>query len=85
MKPRRTIESNCVYSLEGGTEDNDLWAEQATDQYGNLVVCSVWVPTEAERRMIAEGHNIELRIFGGQPPVAMVVTDVPLGRPAVAE
>lgn len=77
MIPRRTHHSNAVYELEGGNEDNSLWVYQSP--VGNWV-SSVWEPTTAERRAIAEGQNIELTVYGGQPPVSMGVTNVPLGK-----
>jgi hypothetical protein len=76
MRGRRTHTSNKVYSLPGGTEDNNLWVRQ-TEQY----IASVWEPTPAERKLLAEGHNIELKVYGqGLPPMSMTVTDVPLGK-----
>lgn len=78
MKPRRTHLSNSVFALAGGTEDNDLWTQvDAAAQ----TVSSVWVPTDEERRAIAAGQNIELTIYGGQPPVSMRIVDTPLGKP----
>lgn len=78
MNPRRTHESNCVYELAGGTEDNSLWVR--VDQ-NEGTVSSVWELNEEERLAIAEGaFNIQLTIYGGQPPVAMKITNVPLGK-----
>lgn len=82
MKPRRTIHSDMVLSLPGGTEDNDLWAQR--DQYvdGSPLIRSCWVPTDDERRAIAAGANIELIVWGiRHPPVAMDVVDHPLRGP----
>lgn len=80
MRPRRTHESTNVFRLTGGNEDNDLWVTRTTDG-GEPVLISVWEPTEAERLRIAAGENIELTTWGqGTPPIAMAVTDVPLGR-----
>lgn len=81
MKPRRTHDSTGVYRLEGGTEDNDLWVSAATDDDGTHVIFSVWEPTDEERERIAAGWSIELAVWGGQPPVSLAVTDVPLGKP----
>jgi hypothetical protein len=82
MKPRRTPSSNRVYSLAGGNEDNDLWVCETFDseQPEATVVCSVWELTPNERERIAAGENIELAVWGGQPPVALQVTAEPLGR-----
>lgn len=39
---------------------------------GTPIIVSCWIPTPAEREMIAEGHPIYLTILGtGQPPVAL--------------
>lgn len=87
MKARRTIFSNAVYRLLGGTEDNDLWVrrtEHAID--GAPVIESVWEPTDEERAAIADGSNLYLLVWGdGHPPVAIGVTDVPLGKAPAEE
>jgi hypothetical protein len=80
MKPRRTHFTNKVFRLSGGTEDNDLWAYIQRDDQGTPIVCSVWVPTEEERERIANGENIRLCVWGGQPPVVLDLTDEPLGK-----
>ncbi len=76
MKPRRTHKSNQVYVLAGGNEDNDLWVEIDGD-----TVSSVWELSAEERKAIADGQNVELKVWGGQPPVAMRVVNTPLGKP----
>lgn len=81
MRPRRTHESNMVFRLPGGTEDNDLFARADTDDGGHPVLCSVWEPTPEERAAIAAGHNVQLIVWGdATPPVALATTDVPLGK-----
>lgn len=48
-------------------------------QAGRAVLASVWVPTDDERKAIANGSNIELVVWGsGHPPVGMGVTEVEL-------
>lgn len=80
MRPRRTPTSNKVFRLPGGTEDNDLWVHAHHDD-GNVVIDSVWEPTEEEREQIAEGANIELRVWTAiTPPVSLAITNEPLGR-----
>lgn len=80
MKPSRTHNSNVVFRLPGGNENNDLWGERQTHDLGDAIR-SVWVPTPEERERIANGENIALTIWGYiQPPVAISVTDEPLGR-----
>lgn len=81
MKPRRTVESNQVFRLPGGTEDNDLRVRLTVDEDENPVICSVWELTPEERQEIAAGANVELVVWGdGTPPVAMHTTSVPLGK-----
>jgi hypothetical protein len=64
MKPIRTPESNTVYVLPGGTEDNDLHAEQLPEG----IVKSVWTATEEERALIAGGARLVLLIWGALGP-----------------
>lgn len=82
MRARRTILSNSIFRLVGGTEDNDLWTRKFTHDDGSPLIGSTWVPTDEEREAIAAGHNIELIVWGeGVPPLAMRLDDTPLGRP----
>lgn len=87
MKPRRTHASNCVFYLDGGTEDNDLWIERtfSSEDPDVPVFASVWELTDAERAEVAAGANIELCVFGIHPPVALQTTTVALGKPPSAE
>jgi hypothetical protein len=85
MRPRRTHESNQVFRLVGGTEDNDLWVTRTVTEDGAPVICSTWEPTDDERAAIADGANVELIVWGdGTPPVAMSTTTVALGKPTDA-
>jgi hypothetical protein len=82
VKPRRTVYSNQVFRLPGGTEDNDLWVQLDHHVDGSPLIRSTWVPTDEEREAIARGSNIELTVWGsGHPPVAMGVVSYPLGAP----
>ena len=85
MKPRRTVRSNHVLRLPGGTEDNDLWCEVIQMSTGPIV-SSTWELTDEDRQAIAAGANVELLVWGGaHPPVAIRTTDVTLGAaPKVA-
>jgi hypothetical protein len=84
MKARRTHFTTKVYHLPGGTEDNDLWTYEVPDTTGHTVIASVWEPTPEERRRIVEGENIRLLIWGTRiPPVALDLTDEPLGKAPV--
>jgi hypothetical protein len=84
VKPRRTHESNKVYRLDGENEDHDLWVCETFDSEHpeRIVVVSVWEPTDDERAAIAAGANVELVVWGGQPPVAVQTTGVKLGKPS---
>jgi hypothetical protein len=85
VKPRRTYDSNFVFRLLGGTEDNDLWVERRNSSQGPMI-SSVWEPTKEERQAIAHGANLELFVWGdGHPPVAIGTTHVPLGKPPGTE
>lgn len=82
MKPRRTHNSNFVFRLADGNEDNDLWVERTTDEEGFLCIRSVWEPTPSERKHILDGGNIELVIWGdAHPPTMIRVNNEPLGKP----
>lgn len=80
LRPKRTHHSNKVWRLEGGNEDNDLWAFHDRAEDGTLLVRSTWVPTDEQRARIAAGENIELIVWGPQPPVAMMLDATPLGK-----
>jgi hypothetical protein len=81
MRPRRTHLTNRVLGMPGGTEDSDLWVYDVEDVDGGSAICSVWEPTAAERVLIASGQNIRLCLWGPlHPPVALDVTDEPLGK-----
>lgn len=84
MKPRRTHTSNQVYiyELAGGTEDNSLWVHADSAQG---TVSSVWELTDEERAAIADGFNVQLTVWGGQPPVAMWLVNTPLSKPPEQE
>lgn len=82
LKPRRTHRSTKVWRLPGGTEDNDLWVEERVAEGDVPVQASTFVPTEKQRSRIAAGENIEVLIWGsGQPPIAVVLSDIPIGKP----
>ena len=87
MRPRRFHGANKVFRLGGGNEDNDLWVEvhKVEDEVLGTrdAVASVWEPTDEERAAIADGANIQLTVIGGQPPVMLDATTVPLGKPIV--
>jgi hypothetical protein len=81
VKPGRTVLSDRVFRLPGGTEDNDLWVTTYGPDMGGPALGSVWVPTDEERKEIADGANVELITHGeGTPPVSMRVDTTPLGK-----
>jgi hypothetical protein len=74
MKPIQTARTTYRFVLPGGTSANDLWVERCVDHANDsTVLASVWKPTPEERQQIADGANIELLVWGGQPPVAMKI------------
>lgn len=86
MKPRRTEFSTRVLGLQGGTEDNDLWITDTETESGYPVIYSVWEPTEAERKAIADGENIRVVVFATNTyPLNVDLTDEALGKPKDAE
>lgn len=74
MRPRKTPDSNTVYTLPGGNEDNDLWSEKGqNEETGEQYVVSEWDFTPAEREAIAVGGRVQLVIHSGVvPPVSMI-------------
>lgn len=86
MRPRRTVVSNKVFRLAGGTEDNDLWTHVYTAEDGGPAIGSTWQLTDEERAAIADGANVELLVFGTEhPPVTMRLSDYQLGKPPPEE
>jgi hypothetical protein len=76
VRARRTERTNKVFTLPGGTEDNDLWVEEVHDEAGRSIQRSVWALTDDEREAIMQGANINLYVWGsGHPPVMMSLTD----------
>jgi hypothetical protein len=70
MRPRKTPDSNFVYSLPGGNEDNDLHCYRVRPG----LVLSEWELTDEEREAIAAGARIELGIYNEPiPPVHLHV------------
>lgn len=81
MKPAHTEHTNRTYKLRGGTDENDLPTYQHFTQSGHLITSSVWVPTDAQRKAIADGENIRLNIFGNRiAPCAIDTTDEQITR-----
>lgn len=84
LNPRRFHSANQVWGLEGGNEDNNLWAfnHEVNDTVlgATAAVTSVFVPTDHQRAEIARGANIALTVLGRQPPVMVRLTDEPIGK-----
>ena len=73
MKPKRTPNSNVCLQLEGGNEDNYLWAEKR-DWDGWPCFVSDWELTDEDREKVANGAKIELWVIGTQhPPVSLQI------------
>lgn len=78
-----TENTNITY--KGGGPVGDLPCERAVVNIGTeeepqaaRVIFSVWEPTEEERRLIAQGHNVRLGILTEPiPPVMLDVVDEP--------
>lgn len=76
MRPRRTVDTDVVFQLPGGNEDNDLWVKRGSTADGHAWLESYWELTDQERELIATGSAIVLRTFGaGSPPLALYVGD----------
>ena len=79
MIAKATENSNHVFKAPDGAKDiHDLPCQLLKDETGQLeIVRSVWIISENERQMIANGANIELDVYwiGAFPPVAVNVTD----------
>lgn len=76
MKPIRTADTNTVFKLQGGTEENDLPLSRIRHEDNTVTLCSTWELTEEERAAIAGGANIELYVWGERhPPVSLAVSD----------
>lgn len=70
MRPVRTPETNLVYSLPGGNEDNDLFCHRVEEG----LVYSDWQLESNERVLIAAGARIRLTIETEPiPPVQLGV------------
>lgn len=84
LRPRRFHSANKVFSLPGGTEDNDLWVRlhKIDDEIIGecLAMTSVFEITDEDRALIAGGANVALTLLGTQPPVMVRLTDESLGR-----
>lgn len=74
MKPIRTVDTNSVFKLRGGTEENDLPLSRIHHEDGSITNCSTWELTDEERQAIAAGANIDLFVWGfNHPPVSLAV------------
>ena len=87
MRPIRTPDTDLVFKLRGGTEENDLPAErvETPEGPGAAAVVTVWDLDSEERAAVAAGAMIRLTIFDGLiPPVALGVEDRPASASAKA-
>lgn len=63
----------------------DLPAAVGTDTAGRRVMISRWRPDELERKLIAEGGDIYLWIYGGMHPPVSVSAEAPVVAKAQIE
>ena len=78
MRAVKTKNSNHNFGPpHGRADDVDNLPCEITERDGDQVVRSVWVPSDEERKAIAEGMNIELDVWwiGAFAPVSINVTD----------
>lgn len=74
MKPVTTPETNALYHLVGGTEENDLPVEKGNGPDEGPYTISEWVLTPPEREAIACGGRIQLMMrTHAVPPTAILV------------
>ena len=68
MTPTSFDGFNAIYKPHEGGPQRDLPAMRDGD-----VVVTRWLPTAAELQALYNGGAIELKIYGGQPPVELGV------------
>jgi hypothetical protein len=72
VRPRRTRETNHVFRLPGGNEDNDLWVRTGQTADGTPWSESTWELDADQGAELAAGATIRLRIYSaGCPPLAL--------------
>lgn len=72
MNPIQTADTNTVFTLPGGTEENNLPLNK-TIRDGYNVNISTWQPSDDERAILADGGNVELMVYGiAHPPVSII-------------
>jgi hypothetical protein len=73
VRPRRTPQTDVVFRLSGGNEDNDLWVRRGSTD-GDPWIESVWELDDDERAQVAAGATVELRVYGtSTPPVSLAI------------
>lgn len=75
MRHIKTNNTDKVFKLEGGTEENDLHVETGVSEYGPKLT-STWLPDEEDLAMLNAGGGVELVVWGtGHPPVSLAVAE----------
>jgi hypothetical protein len=76
MKPIKTPETNVVFKLPGGTDENNLPVYMGNNEHDEKVIISTWELSDEERKVIAEGGMVSLCVWGdGTPPVSLAVVE----------
>lgn len=76
MRHIRSARANVVYTLPGGTDENDLHVEATLDEEQRTVLVSTWELDDEDRQAVADGARVELLVWGsGHPPVALRLAD----------
>jgi len=76
---------DTVFKGPDGSGILDLPVTRAEGADGKSVLISRWRPDEHERRLIAEGGDIFLWIYGGQHPPVFVSAEPPVVTKAPVE
>lgn len=86
MKPVRTPYATMTYRVPNGDPKSDLPVEPRLDETRGVTLTSTWELTDAERRSIAAGADVELIVWGhAHPPVALAVSTVRLDADAASD
>lgn len=73
MRPVKTPQTNTVYKLPSGTEENDLWVEAGMGPGDQPVTISEWEFSPVEREAIAVGGRVQLIIHSHIVPAVSLI------------
>jgi hypothetical protein len=78
MRSVKTVATNHNFGPPAGRESEigDLPCQWAREEPYGEVIWSVWVPSDDERKAIADGWNVRLGVgwIGAFPPVSVGIT-----------